>query len=349
MSIDKEQILKYLNEDLSIEDRHTFEKQMLVDPFLNDAVEGLSEISSDSERRELLDAFYISFEVETAQKTNLKLWLGSAAAIILLVVVSVFVINQLNEQTESTRLSEKSTSQEDKLDRTLTEVDSIDQEPEAAPDEPVEERQEELIASEETAVESDEEFMAETMIEEISTEEGLEEDAPEEDIEQVSEDDIVLADLAEEQLHEEDDILQEQEKEAESIIAQDINQPIAEQESKKARKADNEGAAQEGAPIAARSMAAEAVPNSEPVEGFESFQKYIQDNLVYPQDAIDANISGVVTIQFNVDANGRPTDIQIANGIGYGCDEEAVRLITEGMNWTNTSGLVTYTISFNRK
>src|SRR6187549_3500380 len=43
--IDQEKLLEYINRNLSDEARHAFEKQMAEDEFVNDAVEGLEQIS----------------------------------------------------------------------------------------------------------------------------------------------------------------------------------------------------------------------------------------------------------------------------------------------------------------
>jgi TonB family protein len=66
--------------------------------------------------------------------------------------------------------------------------------------------------------------------------------------------------------------------------------------------------------------------------GKEEFQKYILDNLNYPPSAAEHNIQGTVYLSANVDDEGNVTGIRVDKGIGYGCDEEAVRLI-EGIHF----------------
>ena len=63
--------------------------------------------------------------------------------------------------------------------------------------------------------------------------------------------------------------------------------------------------------------------------GKKAFQSYISDNLKYPEDAIKHNIKGIVYLSANIDDNGNVLEITVEKGLGYGCDEEAVRLIRE--------------------
>ena len=49
----------------------------------------------------------------------------------------------------------------------------------------------------------------------------------------------------------------------------------------------------------------------------------------YPESARRADIEGRVIVQFTVDKEGYPRDFIILRGIGGGCDEEVIRVITE--------------------
>lgn len=60
---------------------------------------------------------------------------------------------------------------------------------------------------------------------------------------------------------------------------------------------------------------------------------FIVKNIVYPKDAIERKIEGKVFVTFIVDTVGKVVDPKVLKGIGYGCDEEAVDVISE------TSGL----------
>ena len=60
--------------------------------------------------------------------------------------------------------------------------------------------------------------------------------------------------------------------------------------------------------------------------GKEAFKKFIGENLRYPAQALAKGIQGTVLLQFTVSDTGEVSDTKVLNGIGYGCDEEALRL-----------------------
>ena len=73
---------------------------------------------------------------------------------------------------------------------------------------------------------------------------------------------------------------------------------------------------------------------SAPIGENAAFKKYVKTNLVYPSVANEAGIKGKVILLFNVDASGNPIDVEVKKSLGYGCDEEAIRLLKEGPKWT---------------
>ncbi len=69
-------------------------------------------------------------------------------------------------------------------------------------------------------------------------------------------------------------------------------------------------------------------------EGQEAFYKYISKNLKYPNAAVREQVEGRVYVQFIINTDGSLTDIEVTKGIGFGCDEEAVRIIKNAPKWT---------------
>lgn len=67
--------------------------------------------------------------------------------------------------------------------------------------------------------------------------------------------------------------------------------------------------------------------------GMEAWSKYIQRNLRYPGMAQDSGIQGKVFLSFVVEKDGTITDVKVVRGIGYGCDEEAMRVIKKSPRW----------------
>ena len=69
------------------------------------------------------------------------------------------------------------------------------------------------------------------------------------------------------------------------------------------------------------------------VGGMKEFFAVIQKNLKYPEDAKKAGVQGKVFVEFVVSETGELTEVKAVKGIGYGCDEEAVRVISEAPKW----------------
>ncbi len=61
--------------------------------------------------------------------------------------------------------------------------------------------------------------------------------------------------------------------------------------------------------------------------GSKALKEFIAQHLQYPEEAFKKNIQGTVLVHFEVNDNGEVTVAEVANGIGYGCDEEALRIV----------------------
>ena len=61
--------------------------------------------------------------------------------------------------------------------------------------------------------------------------------------------------------------------------------------------------------------------------GTEALREFIRKNMRYPKEAMQNKIEGTVAVAYEIDHRGTVIDAKIKSGIGYGCDEEAVRLV----------------------
>jgi TonB family protein len=68
--------------------------------------------------------------------------------------------------------------------------------------------------------------------------------------------------------------------------------------------------------------------------GVEAYRAFLQKNVQYPEAAKARNISGDVFVSFSVDEAGRLLDAEVIKGVGYGLDEEALRLVRLMPWWT---------------
>lgn len=67
--------------------------------------------------------------------------------------------------------------------------------------------------------------------------------------------------------------------------------------------------------------------------GLDALRTFLSKNLNYPRAAASSGVSGRVYVSFVVNTDGSLTDIQVLKGIGFGCDEEAVRVMHKMPHW----------------
>ncbi|MFA6150494.1 MAG: energy transducer TonB [Chitinophagaceae bacterium] len=67
--------------------------------------------------------------------------------------------------------------------------------------------------------------------------------------------------------------------------------------------------------------------------GQSELLKYLKENLKYPEEALDEERQGKVYVKFVVDENGDIKNAMSVRPIGYGMDEEAVRVVESMPQW----------------
>ncbi len=65
----------------------------------------------------------------------------------------------------------------------------------------------------------------------------------------------------------------------------------------------------------------------------DSLNAFIKRNTIYPSEARKHHISGVVQVDFRVTKEGKVTRIHVYKPLGYGCDEEAIRVVKKMPRW----------------
>jgi protein TonB len=65
----------------------------------------------------------------------------------------------------------------------------------------------------------------------------------------------------------------------------------------------------------------------EPIGGWKVFYETLGKHIKYPKRAERAQAGGKVYVEFTVNAAGQLSNLKILKGVGYGCDEEASRVL----------------------
>lgn len=66
------------------------------------------------------------------------------------------------------------------------------------------------------------------------------------------------------------------------------------------------------------------------------FNNYMEKNMQYPREAKLNGIEGDVHVSFTVLEDGSLSNFKVTKSLGYGCDEEALRLIRSIGQWQPT-------------
>ncbi len=73
--------------------------------------------------------------------------------------------------------------------------------------------------------------------------------------------------------------------------------------------------------------------DAEPAIGWYEYNNYINDNLVFPNEAKQKNIHGVVEVFVKLKNNGDISQIKVNKPLCPECDAEAIRLVKDGPKW----------------
>ncbi|MBC8985512.1 TonB family protein [Pedobacter sp. N36a] len=67
--------------------------------------------------------------------------------------------------------------------------------------------------------------------------------------------------------------------------------------------------------------------------GMANFYSYIKNSIKYPKEAYANKIEGKTFLSFIVEKDGKLSDIKVERTLGYGTDEEAIRVLKESPKW----------------
>lgn len=78
---------------------------------------------------------------------------------------------------------------------------------------------------------------------------------------------------------------------------------------------------------ATKKKTAPGAQNSQPAGGWTAFREYLRRNARLPEQARQNNVSGTVRLKFRLDNQNQPVDFETLQSLGFGCDQEAIRLV----------------------
>lgn len=83
-----------------------------------------------------------------------------------------------------------------------------------------------------------------------------------------------------------------------------------------------------------------------PLIGDKEYKKYLESNIIRPDDIDCEKKKGKVVLLFYIDSSGRPIDITVEKSLCDAYDDEAIRLVEEGPDWTQGTARVKVEVKF---
>lgn len=326
MREDTNDIIRYRNNQMTEKERNAFEKRALNDPFLSEALEGAESIDAEMYSADVKD---LSAQLQRTGVANWTMALRIAAGIIIVVTAGWMIFR--NNSVEPERLAgiqEKDSTATPARD-TSTQLLSLAK-PKSEASQPAETTKATASKKEKPVVDT---ATVATTTDDVS-ESGL----------GISSQPTTAATSP-----------------ATGPAQTDVTLPVhelkEEEAAQRAEVAESPTRMKQAAPMAAQDAALEkksgdasprrseviVLPPGEvvgkttpavPSGGMSSYQEYLERNQQMPREAEAAGVNGKVTIAFSILPDGTLSDFVTVKGLGFGCDEEVIRLIRNGPAWT---------------
>lgn len=341
-----QQIERYKRGELTAAERHALERRALDDPFLADALDGIEELTPtqfDEDVKEL----HKRFDRQKLRRPLLRL---AAALFVIASVSGIWLLSQkdnFNEEHLAIEQADNSPQQEDSFTMSQpadsmpasSELASVAQtQPKAADNSSLGDQGtagDSHLAIDETAVlmgASDEQILPET----ASSQQQIKTEAQQTLVTQLSEEQFANLPTASDDL--ERTAGDKSEKVALDSVAPDLRmalQPSASPAISNSPKMDSINRPI-GRELRSRFALREKgiIPETPyPTTGLASYFEYLDTHIKYPDAALSAQIEGLVVVGFTVLPDGSVTDFEVLQGVGYGCDEELIRVVKAGPQW----------------
>ncbi len=318
MSDDRDDIRRYLNNEMTESERHAFEKKALNDPFLAEALEGSETLSpSDFEK----DVEALSHKISKRPALSRALSFRIAAGVALLCVAGwlIFRGSPSGPEPLAERMKDSSASPGDSIRPALTLAQpeaktTAEEKPKASPaTQPA--RTEPSAATPANPSATAEPTRTEAPAPKLAAEDAG--PSEKEKRTEVADQDLVEAESAA----------------ATKGAAAPQSITLNATERKALAKKDGQSEVASPSPAAASSGDSGITPAS-PIGGVPAFRQYLESKRQMPKEALQAQVHGVATVDFSVSPTGEPGTFTVVTSLGFGCEQELIRLIQSGPKWT---------------
>ncbi len=78
----------------------------------------------------------------------------------------------------------------------------------------------------------------------------------------------------------------------------------------------------------------ECNPSAKYLDGEKAMYMQLAKQITYPDSAKNSNVEGKVYVEFVINPDGKVTRTKVLRGIGFGCDEVAIKAVKSLKNWS---------------
>ena len=315
-----EELVAYSQGNLSNREMHRLELHLINCELCNEALDGIANLDETVLYKNLAN---IRAKTETKSSISIsisrKQWMAMAASVALIAVVSAIFV--LLPEKQDTMIAEKSPANEEPLLAEESSSKNMDVEDSLSI---ITRREDSLLALADVVP-------PQYAAKKVQADDVIEEEAKGLGVSDLAIDDIEIA-TANDSAFLTDNISQE--------IT--VDERVAEEDQDSAARSKKMAAPVAGAesPVAREAVTTESkletstsYKAAEPEKGVKSYNRYLKRNLKYPYAAKESKIEGNVVLELTINTFGSITNINVVESLGYGCDQEALRLVKDGPSW----------------
>jgi len=334
-NITSSDFLRYLNDELSNQERHDLERRLEADAFDREAMEGLESISPAKAEKDIL-SLHANLEKRLGRRKRIA-WYSIAASVISILIVGTIFLNIYDLNPDDTA-SEDNT--EESFHRFDKKKDKSNMAEDTDPGQAAERQSQEKTVSEST------------------DNEDLPAEAPKADAQLAEEADIVSVEA-------------EPQNQASKVKREKMVAPAPMAGSGTAKKTAMDGKVALPATDSHTTMAASfrelendselimepdtetldeivsvehagelntspSYKSAEPLQGFKKYQEYVKEHMKFPEEYAPGTHE-VVVLSIRISSSGTITNTQILQTPGEAYSKEAIRLLEEGPAWIPAS------------
>ena len=314
-----EELVAYGQGNLSNKEMHRLELHLINCELCNEALDGIANIDETVLYKNLAN-IRAKTEIKSSISISIsrKQWMAMAASVALIAVVSIiFILLPDRQETtiaENSPVAEEPQLVEDFGSKNMVVEDSLSI---------ITRREDSLLALADVPP-------PQYAARKVQAEDVIEEEAKGLGVSDLAIDDIEIA-TANDSAFLTDNISQE--ITADEIIAEEDNEAARSKKMAAPVAGAESPVAREAVTTKSKLETSTSYKAAEPEKGIKSYNRYLKRSLKYPYAARESKIEGNVVLELTINTFGSITNINVVQSLGYGCDQEALRLVKDGPSW----------------